>query len=66
MTHTPARRRKTFATSVQAIDYLEAVGFTFMGAPDRWRQFAETRTAYARIIATPSAFQIRFAPSKTT
>jgi hypothetical protein len=63
MTNTPA---KAFATYTQALDYLETTGFTFMGAPDRWRQIGETRTAYARVIVTASAFQIRFAPSKMT
>jgi hypothetical protein len=57
---------KTFATCAEAIKYLEGAGFTFMGAPDRWRQTGEARTTYAQIIVTPSTFQIRFASSKMT
>jgi hypothetical protein len=57
---------ETFATHAKAINHLKNAGFVFIGAPDRWQQIGETRTAYARIIVIPRTFQIRFAPSKTT
>jgi hypothetical protein len=59
------RPTKTFATHAEALNHLKGAGFIFMGAPDRWRKIGEARTAYARIIAIPRTFQIRFAPSKT-
>jgi hypothetical protein len=64
MTTDPARSM-VFATHTQAADYLERVGFIFVGAPDRWHQTREGKMVTAHIMASNRIFYIVFAPSKT-
>ena len=50
---------KTFATNAEAMGYLQHEGFTFLGAPGRWLHVEDEGPAYARIVPTKGAFQVR-------
>jgi hypothetical protein len=63
MTTDPAQKR-VFVTHIQAADHLERMGFTFVGAPNRWQRTWDARTVTARIIVSNRLFYIRTSQAK--
>jgi hypothetical protein len=58
-------QRKVFVTHIQAADHLERMGFTFVGAPNRWQRTRHARTVTARIIASNRLFYIRTSQARS-